>query len=235
MRSRSCSASAFLSLTLLASGALAADLGGYGAPPPAPSLTRFDFTGRYAGIQAGYSRFGNDVSSIWGSVGGPTERFTYNADGAIGGVHLGANWQERNWLFGIETDFEAAGIAGTGKGDYGALHETSINWLGSLRGRLGLVSGSTLFYVTGGMAYGNVHVEQLTPTSLGPYSSGDEWKIGWTAGGGIEHAISSRVSLKLEYRYTDLGQMSVYNPTLMMKEVNDLTSHAVRAGMSFKF
>lgn len=227
---------ALLVLPLLASGALAADLGGgkvyYGAV--ASGMSR-GFSGFYGGVQAGNVWSHTATTSLWGSATGPAEYFGYGQSGVTGGIHLGYNWAERNLLLGIETDLEASGVAGTGQGNNLALHTTTIDRSGSLRARAGLLAGGTLIYATGGIAYGNVKVEQYTATGLTPYATDEQWKVGWTVGGGIEQAISSRVTLRLEYRYTDLGDLSYYDPSLKMKEVNSLTSHGVRAGFSFRF
>lgn len=227
---------ALLSAPFLATTALCADLA---APPPAyadppPAFYR-GFSGFYGGMQAGYAWAHTDASAVWGSATGPTEYFSYAQSGVVGGIHFGYNWAERNYLLGMETDLEASGITGTGQGDHFALHTTTIDRMGSLRARAGVLFGSTLLYATGGLAYGNAKVEQDTTTGLTPYATNEQWKVGWTIGGGIEQAISSRVSLRLEYRYTDLGDLSYYDPALKMKEVDSLTNHAVRAGFSFRF
>jgi outer membrane immunogenic protein len=42
-------------------------------------------------------------------------------------------------------------------------------------------------------------------------TGGGSWsdtRVGWTAGGGIETIISAGLTLRLEYRYTDLGSYS---------------------------
>ena len=37
-----------------------------------------------------------------------------------------------------------------------AIYEAKLPWFGTVRGRLGYSVGSTLFYATGGFAYGSV-------------------------------------------------------------------------------
>jgi outer membrane immunogenic protein len=56
-----------------------------------------------------------------------------------------------------------------------------------------------MFYLTGGLPYGGVRVEDTF--------GNDErhTEVGWTAGGGIEYAFNNLWSAKLEYLYVGLG------------------------------
>jgi outer membrane immunogenic protein len=204
---------------------------------PKYGLTRHDWDGFYAGLQAGYNWGYTDSATTWGAMGGPTETFAYGTNGLIGGLHVGYNHQIEDFVIGIEADFEAAGRDGYGIGSNGAVHSTDIDWNGSLRGRIGFVANqSTLFYVTGGLAYAHVITKQALATAVVPYTQSDnDWRVGWTIGGGIEHALSRKLSLRLGYTYTDLGRASYNDPNWVMKETTRLTSHSVRAGASFKF
>jgi outer membrane immunogenic protein len=106
-----------------------------------------------------------------------------------------------------------------------------VDWLGTVRGRLGyLVTPTLLLYGSGGLAYGNAwaNVEQtsienhfatadlsLYPGYLNETSTwlggGRQNQIltGWTAGGGIEWMFMQNWSLKAEALYWDLGRMNV--------------------------
>lgn len=219
--------------------AQSADLGphgrnGYRAPQPATYPQAFRWTGFYAGLQAGYGWGGTDAVSTALS-NGQAEAFSYNTSGAVGGVHAGYNWQSGNFVLGVETDLELSGIGGSGIGTGSGGHVTNIDWLGSLRGRAGLVSGNTLFYLTGGLAYGGISVDRSAGAGFTPFIGASDWKTGWTLGGGIEHAFTQNISLRLEYRYTDLGQITYTNPASNLSDTSDISHSAVRAGLSFKF
>ena len=67
-----------------------------------------------------------------------------------------------------------------------------------------------MFYATAGFAYADVG-------------------NGWTAGAGVEQVVSDRMTLRLEYRFTDLS------PDNSSANNNDLSFHAIRAGFSYKF
>jgi outer membrane immunogenic protein len=91
---------------------------------------------------------------------------------------------------------------------------------GSIRGRLGfLVTPWTLVYGTGGVAFGNVSgsfgysAHDVIPgvPVFASVNGGGSWsttRTGATGGGGIETLITPVLTLRLEYRYTDLGTFS---------------------------
>jgi outer membrane immunogenic protein len=108
-----------------------------------------------------------------------------NQNGFIGGAQIGYNWQwGTSFVFGVEADIQGAGIRGSG-GHFGASADTlafnyvnggpagvaginrtaigsgditaGIDWMGTVRGRLGYAWSSLLLFGTGGLAYGGVH------------------------------------------------------------------------------
>lgn len=219
-------------LTVLSSAASAADLGPYrgtsmkDAPPPMAYARPFSWTGLYVGAQVGYGWGTTDAKS--GPLTGYNQTYSYDTDGWLGGVHAGYNWQTQNLVYGIETDIEATGISGTGVGSLGLGHNTDISWIGSTRGRLGIAYDRTLFYATAGLAYGDVKIDK-------GFASYSDVRTGWTVGAGVEHAISDRTTLRLEYRYTDLGSSSATIPAVNSIDKSSTDFHAIRAGVSFKF
>lgn len=233
--------SAAAAATAFASTAQAADLGPYGRRqewrPPGqgyyqPNLLRW--TGFYGGIQAGYG-WGTTDATTHALNGAGSETFNYGTSGGLFGAHLGYNWQSSNFVLGLESDLEMSSIKGSGIGNWGGGHVTNFDWLGSLRARAGISTGSTLFYVTGGLAYGGVTVERSAGAGFTPFTGTSDWKAGWTLGAGIEHAFTRSISARIEYRYTDLGQITYTNPAANLTDTSDLSHSAIRAGLSFKF
>lgn len=221
-------------LCVLSTGAVAADLGPYPRRGSMKDTIReepvyhrpFSWTGFYIGAQAGYAWADTDAAS--GPFAGFDETYAYSSEGFIGGGHAGYNWQAHNLVFGIEADFEGADISETGIGSLGTPHTTSVDWLGSVRGRLGWAMDRTLFYATGGWAFGDVEVAT-------PFATYGNTRHGWTVGGGVEHAFTDRLTARVEYRYTDLGSDSFRSAALNAIDESDVTFHAVRAGVSLKF
>jgi outer membrane immunogenic protein len=125
--------------------------------------------------------------------------------GFIGGVQAGWNNQfSPNALFGIEGDFALSGVDGDDDVGIGSA-ETDLDWLGSLRARLGFASGTVLIYVTGGAAWAGTGFSYNNGTDNG---SDSDTQFGWTAGGGAEFLIAENLTFKAEYKYYDLGEAS---------------------------
>jgi len=219
----------------LSTGALAADLPVYEPTPapvaePAPS---FDWTGPYIGLQAGYlwgkNKF-KEHDAITGSFIGEDK---YDIDGFTGGAHAGYNWQHGKFVYGVEGDIEYTNLEGDMRvGD--SLLGVEANWQASIRARLGMtVAERSLIYATGGAAFADIEHVYAEP---GMEMTVSETKTGWTVGAGAEHAFTDHITARLEYRYTDFGDISHdLRPLWESKGENKLHAHAVRVGFSYKF
>lgn len=254
---------------MVSGSAMAADIGAR-IPTKAPPVMApvWSWNGFYLGVNAGYG-FGNDsgVSTTGQAVGNvqtvadgarapfvPLER-----DGFLGGAQIGYNWQTGGFVFGLEADIQytdfkdsvnavTTGVLFPGVRNNNFSHE--LEYLGTARGRIGYAFDRTLFYVTGGLAYGGVKSEAAffspQPGNVLQFAgTTDELRTGYTVGGGIEHAFWQNWSAKIEYLYYDLGDTTVavnriatavplgigtgYDSTFR----ND--GHIVRAGLNFRF
>ena len=96
-----------------------------------------------------------------------------------------------------------------------AAYDAKLPWFGTARGRFGYSVGSTLFYATGGLAYGNIKT-RVNSTLFGVTNNVEfsDIKGGWTVGGGIETPFTllglfgPNWTSKSEYLYVDLGSSS---------------------------
>jgi outer membrane immunogenic protein len=212
-----------------ASQAFAADLPPpYRAPPmayvPAPSPA-YNWSGFYLGVNGGFD-FGR---SDW--TGGAASSGGFDTSGFVVGGTLGANYQINQFVLGVETDLDYAGIKGNGPAAFCVNCQTASTWLGTARGRIGYAWNRVLFYGTGGAAYGNIDA-----TAFGATNSSTE--VGWTAGAGIEGAIADNWTAKIEYLYADLGHGSCTtacgSPPFATQSVG-LKDNLVRVGVNYKF
>jgi len=156
--------------------------------------------------------------------------------GALGGVGAGCNWQSQQWVVGIESDVDVGHITrsdantvapGPGVtinigtvgllngGLTGTARESSeINWLSSIRGRVGFTPVErVLLFATGGLAVGQAHTEgSVTVQNTGGNAlwtgSNSQIKVGYVVGGGAEFAFADRWTFKAEYLYYNLGRAS---------------------------
>jgi outer membrane immunogenic protein len=194
----------------------------------------FSWSGFYVGLQGGYVNANVDAKS--GPFPGAFDQtYDYSANGGVFGGHAGYNVQTGSIVFGVEGDIEASGLQKNGVGSLGYLHRMDVLWLGSVRGRIGVASGNWLFYGTGGWAWADTTLDKATSLTAAPFVSYSDTRSGWTAGGGVEHAVSSGLTVRLEYRYTDYGTETHNNAGVNSQDRSELTTHAVRAGASLKF
>lgn len=222
----------------LTGAAGAADLGGDNKytsfKDEVPYVRPFSWTGTYIGAQLGYAW--SDVDAVSGPFPGAiNQSYGYDADGFIGGGYLGYNWQSQGFVFGVEADVEYTDLDGSGVGNLGTRgHATDVNWMGSMRARLGFTADRALFYVTGGWAFADVDVtKRFVPG--GTFASYGDYRNGWTLGVGTEIAFADNLIGRLEYRYTDFGSDSAANAAGNWQDDSDLTMQAVRAGLALKF
>jgi outer membrane immunogenic protein len=205
-------------LAVVTGSAIAADLP---VPIIEPVPQAFSWTGFYAGAAAGYA-FGDAEVNI----GEPKDR-NFDVDGWTIGAFAGFNWQAwRSFVTGIEADVDWTDIQGdesVGGGHVGA----DVNWQGSIRGRVGYAFNRALLYGTGGFALADIDTD--VPGG-GDDGSGTEW--GWTLGAGLDYAVTDRIFLRGEYRYTDLADFDNDND---QGEIEDLDSNTFRLGVAVLF
>jgi outer membrane immunogenic protein len=222
-------------LALFATGAVAADLPSYEAPPVvAPVPDDFSWTGFYAGLQAGYS-FGDLESNV---VVGNNEDEEFDAEGIVGGIFLGYNFGFTDaFVVGIEGDFEGTGIETDDDDDDGdeidVGYDASVNWQGSIRGRAGIAIDRLLVYGTGGLAFADFDTNYDDGGNDDDDDDGNT-ELGWTVGAGVDYAFTDNIFVRGEYRYADYADFEDDEDD-DLGDIQDLQSHTIRAGVGFKF
>jgi len=163
---------------------------------------------------------------IAAALGTPPSSFSSDTKGVIGGGQLGYNFQYFHWVVGAETDFNwtnADSSETQNQNLLGFLPVTAtasekLDWLGTVRGRVGYASGDLLVYATGGLAYAKVkdaftyNVSAFGVPFFSATGGGSDTQTGWTVGGGAELALDKYWSIKGEYLFYDLGSQSVQAP-----------------------
>jgi outer membrane immunogenic protein len=177
------------------------------AAPPVP----YSWTGFYIGAHAGYgigeTNFsGNaDIAPLGGSV--PVGMGT----GFFGGGQLGYNYQVApHWVVGAEGNLSWSGIMGRIEDPFfsGKNLSSRTNWIASATGRVGYTGGDFMFYGKGGAAWlGNQYAVTGGISDANAYAN--ETRLGYTVGGGIEWAVSSALTARIEFNYYGLGSHDV--------------------------
>jgi outer membrane immunogenic protein len=221
---KSARVSALLLLALAAAGsARAADLSV--APlykaPPVVATPAYNWSGFYVGLNGG----GGWGTSTWDSAG------SLNLSGGVVGGTAGLNWQTGHAVLGLEGDADWSNLKGsTTSAACPAGCTTNNDWLATVRGRAGYAFDRFMPYVTGGLAVGDIKAG--TPGLAGATQT----NAGWTAGGGLELALTNNWTAKAEYLHVDLGNMNCgFNCGVVANNNVSVKSDMVRGGVNFKF
>lgn len=129
--------------------------------------------------------------------------------GAIAGGQIGFNWQRGRFVFGAEADGQWSGQQATTTvfctPNCAGTSTVKIKSLATGRGRVGMAFDWLLPYVTAGAALVNVD-DKLTLTTggvTGVFQALSTTSLGWTAGAGVDVALSSNWSARFEYLHIE--------------------------------
>ena len=218
-------------LSLGLTGALsAADLRpAYKAPPPVVAPVTYSWAGFYIGGHAG--------------VG-----WTEGSDaGFVGGGQIGYNWAlSPNWVIGIEGDLSGTSLnandAAVTLGNVTVTGGANLDWLSSVRGRLGYTWDHFMLYFTGGGAWADVSGGgTVSVAGLGSAAwSASGTASGWVLGGGGEWMFAPNWTFGVEYLHYEFDHLSGTVTTPIGGFSGDLGSGSgsvdvVRARLNYKF
>ena len=231
------------------------------------------FYGPYIGISVGYSNTGVGENSInWtdnANSGTTTGGSNSSANGVIATINYGFNWRSQNlhwqnFVFGAEmTGSLPTGTSNSTAADHTLIggstfdldrisSQTKIQGLATAKPKFGFVMNQkTMIYVMGGLAWGQTN-RTLTQESTGnsvlfkPNSSitSSKGQFGYTAGLGIERMIDENLSLKLEFNYIDLGNVSFSysgvipapgSTSASIIQSSKITNSAATIGINYRF
>jgi len=226
-------------------------------PEKAAGTAVYRWTGIYVGGDVGgsaarlateYDLAGVPVGSVVDKTNGGFRGFGFHG---LAGVEAGYNLQIEHLVLGLETDFQFTQLVGhsvnsrfavTSGGATGVLAGlTELSKLGTVRGRLGFAADRWLYYVAGGLAYGEVETDSSfsTPGAAGVLSSAESTPAGWTIGAGFEGALWENWTAKFEYLYIDLGTIhdtfAGSGPFGPITANSKIVEHVVRAGLNTRF
>ncbi|HTV34466.1 MAG TPA: outer membrane protein [Methylocella sp.] len=231
---------------------MAADL----LPPPPPPPSIFTWTGVYVGGQIGYAwGAGNFNTTGFDPVTGAFVSGTLdnNPNGAIGGAHVGAQYQINQWVLGLEGSVDGTSLTNTAVAAFPSAFggsslsaQTSADVQGSIRGKVGFAWDRLLIYATGGVAFGGFSTNFILSAQnhAPPFYASDytsSTRVGWTVGGGIQYALLDHWWVFAEYRFTDFGTL---NDSLLAVELpvgaffngnRRLQENQVQVGFSYRF
>jgi outer membrane immunogenic protein len=203
---------------------------GYYTPPVAPPI--YNWAGFY---------FGGNAGGAWTTSNGPVN--STQTSGFIGGGQVGYNFfLPPSVLLGVEADFD--GLTNTNSSitpDGFVQHDAKLNFLSTVRGRVGLTFDRLLVYGTGGVAFTQSDVTRTQLATAGGIPAGTvdqltNIRTGWTVGGGLEYAFAHNWTAKVEYLFADMGSITNTFPNAgITNGPINLNVNTVRAGINYKF
>jgi outer membrane immunogenic protein len=154
--------------------------------------------------------------------------------GFTAGGTAGYNWQAGGFVFGVEGDINWADINGGNNNGFGFGNTVTFvppggaagtytfvgsgrggfDWFGTLRARVGVAFDRTLVYATGGFAFASGGDSNNNGLGFGlgcagfafgcGFNNDDDWRSGWTIGGGVEYAFTNNLTAKIEGLWVSL-------------------------------
>ena len=175
-------------------------------------------------------------------------------EGSVYGIHVGYNFQRGQFVFGIEGDYSKTNASGSTVA-FGALEEGDddnggddeddrpfarvshhLDYLASVRGRIGVTLDQVLVYATAGVAWTDY---KLSGSVEDDRVSLSQNKTGWVAGGGVEWRITPKLSLRGEVLHYDFGSVKGSELDLDEAEIErikmNVNTTVVRGGITFHF
>ena len=142
--------------------------------------------------------------------------------GTLGGAQAGYNIQYNSLLIGAEADLTAAGLHAKGyaSGSY------KQNFLTSLKGRLGYVSGNLMVALQGGPAYTTLAYHDVSGFS-------DKSVTGYVGGVNVSYALTDKIILRADVLRYDFGKPAFSTratPQLPLESNTNL----LRAGFDYR-
>jgi outer membrane immunogenic protein len=169
------------------------------------------------------------------------------ADASLAGLK-----QFNQFVLGIEGSVDGTSLSNTAVavfpvafGGSTLTAHTSADVQGSIRGKAGIAWDRVMIYGTGGVAFGgfSTNLTLAAPNFIPPFfatADTSNTRTGWTAGGGLQFAVTNNWWIYGEYRFSDFG--TIRNGAfpnvpagVFFNGSRRLQDNQVQAGFSYKF
>lgn len=180
-----------------------------------PAQADETWSGFYAGLHVG--RASSDFTNYDTAPTNPVPwwgvaNYGSDADSFFGGGQAGYNFVAGNFLVGIEGEIGSGPLSGsvvdTISGGSEPMTSVDGNYYGTITGRVGVVLSSFLLYGKAGWGWVDADIRWSDP-AYNAYASASETLDGAVYGGGVEFALSPRLTLKAEYLRFDIGDSTL--------------------------
>ncbi|TIP11441.1 outer membrane protein [Mesorhizobium sp.] len=187
----------------------------------------YNWTGFYVGGAAGAGASVHQIDV-------PPAGLEFNGlggEGVFGELNVGYDHDFGSWVAGVMVDARYSGMTSELKFPGGSINlDTDYGF--DVLGRVGMkVNESTLAYVLGGYSWQHFDLDAPAPLNA------DWGSSGFSVGGGLETAMSSNVTVGLEYRYSQFSEKDFSSEFPIPDDFVTSTPsfHTVCIGAKYKF
>ena len=161
------------------------------------------------------------------------------------GVVIGYDHQMGQLVLGVLAEVNHTNIITSGKwfeeGGSGNPWGTQLDWLGSVRARVGVTSHDILFYGTGGIAFTNGKIAHWNYENFGDNSFAFD-SVGYVFGGGAEIMIAPKWTASIDlshYTFSQTNNTQEFSDEFegvgQIGGRNRLTADVVKIGINYRF
>lgn len=196
-------------------------------------------SGFYAGGHVGYL-FGSATATFADPIPGAAAGGTTPYGAFFGGVQAGyEHYFPSRLMLGLELDMSFASAEDLSQVlSYRATGTATANqqleYLASLRGRVGYAMDRWTPFVTGGIAWASVRNERIDLTTGNDAATPGTVRSGYVLGAGVDYRLDPQWSARAEYLYTSLPLTGfTFAAPARYDSAYDL--HRVRLGLNYRF
>jgi outer membrane immunogenic protein len=204
-----------------------------------------NWNGFYIGAGIGGGQLDAESAITVSAVGVPPVeplRIEDRGDGIFGIVTLGYDRVIRpGWVAGVFADYDFASNISAKDKEFGLRIDHNYSW--AVGARLGFLADAfTLLYATAGYTQAELQADVDGNGIAGV--SGASTFDGYFVGAGFETFLRQNWTLKLEYRYSNFGEETVFNETvegpipglqIQVRDDLDPATHTARLVLSYRF
>jgi outer membrane immunogenic protein len=173
------------------------------------------WSGPYFGIHAGKGWSGltseHRFDNWWTSGFGDNQEFKSDLAGVLKGGQAGYNYQAGRWVIGGEVSYSDANMGNSANSPYFPIldgYAADIKGIFSATVRLGYDFSGTLIYAKGGYASAKTDTSHFDVNGITSAETGRH--TGTTVGAGIDHKLSPKISLGVDYNFIHLGSRQAW-------------------------
>jgi high affinity Mn2+ porin len=197
-------------------------------------------SGFYVGGHVGYL-FGNAKATLADPIGVAAAGGITPYGAFAGGLQAGyEHYFPSRLMLGIELDASFAdyldpnqvlSYRATGTGTA----TEQLEYLATLRGRVGYDMGGWTPFVTGGIAWASTRFSRIDLTTGNEDANPSNIRLGYALGAGLDYRLDQRWSARAEYLYANLGLTGFLFGSAPARYDSQYDLHQFRVGLNYKF